>query len=223
MATSNSTDFSLTARDAINHAGKLIAVLESSESFSGADATDAKMALNLMLKGWQNTGPHIFRETFGSVTLVSATNSYVLTPQPYRIVEARYRDAAGRDIPMIELGRTDYVELPLKTSAGVPTQFYVDVQRSSTTMYVWPVLATAAGETIQYTYQRRFEDIDSLNNEIDVPQEHLEMVSYNLADRIMDMYGRRNDRITARAELLLRAANDAEREDFVQFVPGGVW
>lgn len=219
MATSGSIDFSLTAREVIIHALRLIRVQDAVSDASGADASNAMQTLNLMLKGWQHNGPDIFRITNGSVTLVSATSSYALSPQPYRVIEARYRDASGRDLPMIELGRLDYQELPLKSAAGIPTQFYVDVQRTATTLYTWPVLATATTETIKYTYQRRFEDVDALDNEIDVPQEHLEMVSYSLADRLMDFYGMDNGRITQRAMMLYQKAIDAEREPFVQFVP----
>lgn len=223
MATSGSTDYSLTARQVVDHALKLIRELDGTQSASGADAKEALVSLNLMLKSWQHSGPHIFRDTFGSLTLTDATASYALNPQPYRVVEARYRDTAGRDIPMFELGRQEYVDLPLKAATGVPTQYYVDYQRGATNLYVWPVLATATTESVQYTFQRRFEDVDSLNEEIDVPQECLDLVAYNLADRLLDLFGKDIPRITQRAALLKQQSEDEEREDFVQFVPAEGW
>lgn len=220
MATSGSIDFSLTAREVITHALRMIGVAAVFEDASGEDASIAMRQLNLMLKGWQNAGPHIFRQTEGSATLVTSTASYALSPRPYRVLDARYRDANGRDLPMLELTRQEYYDLPLKTSTGVPTTYYFDHQRAAGTLYVWPVPASVTTETIRYTYQRVFEDIDDLANEIDVPSEHLDLVTYALADRLMDLYGKDNGRITQRAMMLERNARDMDREAVIRMVPG---
>jgi hypothetical protein len=123
---------------------------------------------------------------------------------------------------MEELTREEYYDIPLKTAAGTPTHFYVDYQRAAVTFYTWPVLADATTETVKYTYQRKYEDIDDLGNDIDVKAEFLEVVDYNLAARLADHYGRKGEhinRIIARAQLLLDEALDDDREGYVQFVP----
>lgn len=220
MATSGSIDYSLTARQVITHALRMIGVAAVFEDPSGEDSSIAMTQLNLMLKGWQNAGPHIFRQTEGSATLVASTVSYSLSPRPYRVLDARYRDANGRDLPMMELTRAEYYDLPLKTSTGVPTTYYFDPQRAAGTLYVWPVPSSVTTETVRYTYQRVIEDIDDLANDIDVPSEHLDLVSYALADRLMDLYGKDNNRITQRAMLLERNARDMDREPVIRMVPG---
>ena len=220
MATSGSIDYSLTASQVITHALRLIGVAAVFEDPSGEDAAIAKTQLNLMLKGWQNAGPHICRQTEGSATLVAGTASYALSPRPYRVIDARYRDANGRDLPMLELTRQEYYDLPLKTSTGVPTTYYFDPQRAAGTLYVWPVPASVTTETIRYTYQRVIEDIDSLSNDIDVPSEHLDLVTYALADRLSDLYGKDVPRITQRAGLLTAQARDMDREPIIRMVPG---
>lgn len=219
MATSGSIDFSLTAREVITHALRMIGVVSIHEDASGEDATFAMRHLNLMLKGWQHSGPHIFRQTEGSVALVASTASYALSPRPYRVIDARYRDTSSRDLPMLELTRADYYDMPLKTSTGIPTSWYFDPQRSTGTLYVWPVPASVTTETIRYTYQRAFEDVDDLANDIDVPNEHLELVAYSLADRLMDIYHTEFPRITQRAMLLQRQASDMNREPVIRFTP----
>jgi hypothetical protein len=94
-------------------------------------------------------------------------------------------------------------------------------------MYVYQPLAAVTSETIKYTYQRKFEDIDALTNNLDVRQEHLELVGYNLASRLADDYGRASpvtDRVIARAEALLQGFLDDDREDEIRFVPAyGGW
>lgn len=220
MATSGSTDYTLTAREVATQSLRLIRVTPVFDTPSAEDLTQAIATLNLMLKGWETDGPHIAHQTEGSVAVVAATPSYSLSPRPYRLIEARYRDANGRDLPMHELTRAEYFEFPIKTTQGTPTQYYYDPQVSTGTLYVWPVLAAATTETIQYTYQRVFEDIDNPANNLDIPQEWLDMVVYNLADRLLDVYGKDNDRITKRAMMLLRQAKDMDREPVVRFQPG---
>ncbi len=219
MATSGSTDFNLTAREIVTFALKQLRMVGAGETPSAEDMTDGIEALNLMLKAWQMTMPNLWRQTEGTLTLTSATASYSLTAA-YRVISARFRQS-GRDIPMALLTREEYQNLALKTSSGIPTQYYFDPQRASGTLYVWPVLATAAGETIQYTYQRRFEDIDDPANDLDVPQEALQTVGYALAEELLDSFGK-DDATAARIIRKSTAAKNnlkmADREDVVRFV-----
>lgn len=220
MATSGSIDYSVNARELCTFALQLIRVVPIGETASSEDMDRAKTALNMMMKTMQLQAPSLWRQTFGNVTLVTSTASYTLTPKPFRVIEARYRDTSGRDLPMEEMTRQEYVDLPLKTTTGVPTSYYVDVQRAATTLYVWPVPSSATTETVQYTYQRVFEDIDSLDNDLDVPQEHLETLGYQLAARLHATYGKSIPEVLAMAKYLMDMASDADREPFVRFIPG---
>lgn len=221
MATSGSTDLSMTAREVIDYALKKIRVLDPTETASAEDAEDAQRELNLMLKSWQKH-ENLWRYTEGSITLLASDVDYTLSPQPHRVVSARYRNAGGTDLPMSLLTREEYYNLPLKTSNGSPTQFYVDYQRASAVFYVWQSLAAVTTETIKYTYLRKFEDIDSLDNELDIRQEHFELVGLNLAARLADDHGRTGEvinRVIARGEVLLQEFLDDDREDEIRFVP----
>lgn len=221
MATSGSIDFSLTARQVITGALQRINMLAEHETPSPSQASRAMRELNMMLKGWQKH-ENLWRLTEGSVALAANTAAYVLSPVPHRVISARYRSAGGIDLPMREMVRNEYYDLPLKSSTGIPTQYYIDYQRSAVTMYAWQLLTSVSTETVQYTFQRKFEDVDALDNDIDVKSEHLEVVDFNLAARLADCYGRTGahiDRIIARAQMLLNEALDDDREDFIQFIP----
>jgi hypothetical protein len=222
MATSGSIDFNMSAREVITYALRKINILAETEDPGADQAARAMTELNVMLKGWQKH-ENLWRLTEGSVALTDATASYSLSPIPHRVVSVRYRNTGGTDLPMEEMSRQEYYDLPLKTSAGTPTSYYVDYQRATVTLFVWPVLADATTETFKHTYQRKFEDIDALDNDIDIKQEHFEVVGYNLAARMADDYGRKGEhisRIIARAEMLLQDALDDDRETSIQFVPG---
>ena len=219
MSTSGTITFNLTAREVIEFALKKLRVIGSLEHPTADQWETGKQALNLLLKTLQVRAPNLWRQTDGSVALVAGTASYTLSPMPFRVEECRYRSAAGIDLPMWENTRQDYKEIPLKTSQGVPTTFYVDYQRASTVLYVWPVPASVTTETVQYTYQRKAQDIASQSDDIDIPQEHLETVGYLLADRLQDDFGTDYVRVTQRAEYLLQQAEAADREPTVRFIP----
>lgn len=219
MATSGSIDYNLNARQLCTYALKKIRIIGQGETPSAEDMADALEELNVMLKGWQLSGPNLWRQTFGSVTMVAGTASYVLSPRPYRIIECRYRNTSGTDLPMTEMVRQDYVDIPQKTSTGTPTQFYVDQQRASVSLYVWPVPASATTETVQYTYQRVFEDLDALTNDIDIPQEYEDVVGYALADRLQETFGKEIKGVSQRAAYLMAMASAADRETSVRFEP----
>lgn len=219
MATSGSTDFSLNARDLCKFALKKIRVIGHAEDMAPEDAGTAREELNLLLKGLQLEAPSLWRQTDGSVSLVANTSSYTLSPRPFRVYECRYRSAAGIDLPLYEMTRQEYMDLPLKTSAGTPTCYYVDYQRAATILYLWPVPVSATTEACHYTYQRIFEDLDALNDDVDIPQEYLETVGYLLASRLADTYGKDVPLIVQRAEHLKQIAEQADREAIVRFVP----
>lgn len=222
MATSNSIDLSMTARDIITAALKKLAIIGPGQTGDADDVSDARGELNRMLKGWMQH-KSLWRMTEGSATLVADTGSYTLSPDPYRVISARYRDANSIDTPMARLSRDEYYDLPQKTANGVPTQFYVDRQRASSVLYVWPVKLTVSGETVQYTYQRKFDDVDTLDEEVDIRQEWFDLVVHNLAARLADshgMSGARVDRVIARAGQMLAEALDDDREEYVRFYAG---
>lgn len=219
MATSGSIDFSMTAANLATFALRKAGIVSIYDTPSAEDMAETIRDLNMMLKSWQRSGPNLFRQTFGSATLVAATGSYVLSPRPYKVIEARFRNASARDLPMREMTRQEYVDLPHKTSSGTPTSYYVDRQRASTTLYVWPVPASVTTETIQYTYQRVIEDIDSGSDDLDIPQEWFETVGYALAERVLDAFDKENPFIRRRAAQLYQAALDDDREAVVRFEP----
>ncbi len=227
MSTSGTTSFTLTAAQVITYALKKIGVIRAGGAVPGDVAEDARLELEMMLKEWALTGPCLFTKREGSVTLTVNTQSYPLSGSvPLRILDARYRDASGRDLPMEALTRQEYFGLPLKASRGAPSQYYFDPQGAASALYVWPVLPAVNGETIQYTYQRRIEDIGVITNAIDIPQEWLSTLGYGLAARLLDDYGIADaigGRIRERAQSLRQLAMDYDREDTVYFAPDARW
>jgi hypothetical protein len=221
MATSNSINLSLTANEVIEYALRKINVLPEGQSAPASMSSRALRELEVMLKEWMKY-PAIWRRKESYISLLAATSGYNLNPRPYRIIRVRYRNSSGHDLPMYEMTHEEYYDLPNKTSAGTPTAWFFDPQRGTSSLFVWPLIASVTTETLRVTHQRRIEDIDSVDNEVDVDQEHLSTVGYNLAARIADDYGKAGphiDRIIARAEEMKKDMMDGDRPNSIRFVP----
>lgn len=222
MATSGSTNYSLTARQVIEFALRKVNLIALGNTSSGEMAAEALLELNIMLKEWMKYDS-LWRLTEATLTPSSDTATISLSTQnPYRVVDCRYRNTDSIDTPMMELTRQEYFDIPDKTATGYPTSWYADNLRASDTLYFWPVIDTVSTDRIIMTYQRRYEDVDDPGNEIDVPQEHLSVVAFNLAARLADNFGKNGphvDRIVARAQQLLEEVLDADRPEIIRFVP----
>jgi hypothetical protein len=183
----------------------------------------ALMTLNVMLKAIQIPTATLWKISTGSITITDATASYAVTGRPVNIDSVNYR-RSGADLPMLRLTWEEYRDLPDKASAGQPTQFHYQRLRETATLYVWPVLATAAGETLEWSGRAEIEDVAATTDTLDVPGEWYEAIIYGLADRLCDAFPvapQRRQIIMARAESALRKAEDGDRPDVVRINPWG--
>ncbi len=139
--------------------------------------------LNRLMKSWQAREESIdFLRSSMSVA-ATATATQTLSPvRPIWINSVRFKQGTS-EIPMQSMTREEYDDLPVKSSTGVPTCYYYDRQKEAAVFYVWPVLATASGETFEITYQREFEDLD-LNDNIDLPGEWWDAAVFGTAYRL---------------------------------------
>lgn len=185
------------------------------------EAKDGMDELNVMLKGWQAQPGFVWAKERMSLTL-STASEYTLNPvRPLEVLSARLK-RSGIETPMTKLTGDEYDLLPNKSSTGLPTQFYYDRQKEAAKLYVWPVLATANGETVEITYTREVEDITSLSQIIDVPAEWWDAVIYNLAARLQETapMASHSPLVPQRAQALLDQNLAFDQEDSVFFYAG---
>lgn len=170
-------------------------------------AEHAVRVLNRIMKAWQlDDAAPSFLKASQTLPLTRAA-SYTLAPKrPVRILSARLK-RQGIEIPMIRLTRDEYDTLPVKTTTGLPTQFYYDRQKEAALFYVWPVLAVANRETVEITYEREFEDV-GINDNIDLPGEWWDVAVLQLASRLVHAHGSEAAKasIPGRAEMALNKA-----------------
>tara|TARA_R110002096_G_scaffold233464_3_gene423502 strand:- start:188 stop:1060 length:873 start_codon:yes stop_codon:yes gene_type:complete len=104
--------------------------------------------------------------TSGATTTVSAAPSLVDTQNTIDIISAVIRRGSN-DITIERIGRSEYLQIPSKTTAGRPTQFFLDKQ-------ITPVIKlwqTPENSTDILIYDRlvRMDDADAAQNDMGVP------------------------------------------------------
>jgi len=150
---------------------------------AGFNLKSARRSLNIMFQEWANRGLHYWEVANNSITLVDGQATYTM----YRstddgtsdatavygvddVLEASYRNSSSVDFPLTKINRSEYQALSNKTDEGTPTQYFVQrfIDKVTITLYLTPG-STEAGNTINYYYVKRIQDVGVYTNATDVP------------------------------------------------------
>jgi len=164
------------------------------QGVSGNQLRMARRSLNIMFQEWANRGLHYWEVANNSITLVDGQATYTM----YRstgdgtsdatavygvddILEASYRNS-NIDTPLTKINRSQYQALSNKTSEGTPTQYFVQrfIDKVTITLYLTPG-STEAGNTINYYYVKRIQDVGDYTNATDVPYRFVPCMASGLA------------------------------------------
>jgi len=162
---------------------------------AGFNLKSARRSLNIMFQEWANRGLHYWEVANNSLTLVDGQAEYTM----YRstsdgtsdataiygvddILEASYRNSSSVDFPLTKINRSAYQALANKTDEGTPTQYFVQrfIDRVTITLYLTPG-STEAGNTINYYYVKRIQDVGDYTNATDVPYRFVPCMCAGLA------------------------------------------
>lgn len=208
MATSGVIDGTLTVRQIGEDALQLLSVLGAGETYSGDDGQVIIRRLNAMLKSWQTDGVNLWRETDLTFPTAIGQATYTLSPRPLQVQEVRID--YGYQRPLQIWGWGEYMSIPNKAALGIPTAVMINRQRDDVTMTFWPVPMQV--DTIYYSAGRVIEDVTDLDETLDIPQEWIECVTYNLAVKLFPAFGgQRIEMITQEAGNLYSLMRDFDR------------
>jgi len=165
------------------------------QGVSGNQLRSARRSLNIMFQEWGNRGLHYWEVANNSLTLVNNQAVYTM----YRatsdgtsdataiygvddVLEASYRNASNVDSPLTKVNRSTYQALANKTSTGAPSQYFVQrfIDRVTITLYLTPG-SSEAGNTINYYYVKRIQDVGDYTNATDVPYRFVPCMAAGLA------------------------------------------
>ncbi len=199
MATSGSTDFSVSRDDIIKRALRILGVLAQGETPKTDQTTEAAVALNGLVKAWEADGMPLWAIKSFSVPLTSGISTYqigvgktVNTPKPLKVIQAfNHNVSSNVDVPIRIITRQEYNILGNKTSTGNPIQVYYEPLSDYGILHVFPVPSTVeqSANVIVIYYQRPFEDFDISTDTPDFPQEWYDAITYGLATRLAPEYG----------------------------------
>lgn len=138
-----------------------------------------------------STTAQIVTALSGAAAIDNHVYSYTTKAQrPLDIYEVRLVKSDGTEQSLSDpVSRNEYMALTNKDSPGSPNQVYFDPQRTNAVIKTWPVCNNVK-EYIKFTGRYPIQDVDDLTDDIDIPQEWLEAVAWNLAPRLAPKYGK---------------------------------
>lgn len=174
MATSNSRDFDLDVAELVEEAYERCGL----EIKTGYDAKTARRSLNLMFADWANRGINLWTVQLGTQTLTAGTTEYTLTSDVVDLLEVVVR-RNNTDFQVQRISRSDYQNLPNKTTSGRPSSIYVDKQIAPK-INLWPAPENST-DVLRYYFIQRIQDADAAINNMDAPFRFLPCMAAGLA------------------------------------------
>ena len=162
MATSDSRDFDLDVGEIVEEAYERCGL----EVRTGYDARTARRSLNIMFSEWANRGLNLWTVNSATQALTEGTSSYTFTAEYTDLLEVVLR-RSGTDFSMSKISRGEYLNLPIKTQKGRPTQYYFDRQITPK-IFLWPTPENST-DTFVYDALTRIQDADTAKNTMEVP------------------------------------------------------
>ena len=174
MATSTTTTFDLNIDDIIQEAYERCGL----EIKTGYDAKTARRSLNLMFADWANRGINLWTVQLGTQALTAGTTEYTLTSDVVDLLEVVVR-RNNTDFQVQRISRSDYQNLPNKTTSGRPSSIYVDKQIAPK-INLWPAPENST-DVLRYYFIQRIQDADAAINNMDAPFRFLPCMAAGLA------------------------------------------
>ena len=166
MATSNSTNFEPDVTEFVEEAFERCGL----ELRTGYDLKTAKRSINLMLAEWANRGLNQWTIEQATQTVTKGTNQYTLDSNIIDILDCSLRrdtDGTNLDLQMTKISRSEFLNIPTKSTQARPNQFFLDKQVSPV-LNIWP---TPENNTDVLVFNKlvRMDDADTATNTMDMP------------------------------------------------------
>lgn len=201
MSTSGVQSFNMTAGQIVEKAFHVLGKASEGEAMTPRMYADGLSSLNLLIKTI-GAADRLWIRTERTVALVAGQAAYPLVPRALRVLSARRR-SSGIDVPLLEMSRQEYDDMPSKVSnPATPVSFYFDPQVTAGNLYVWPVASASIAATaeLRLTVLRRMDDMVSSTDDLDMPQEWFQAVIWNLADDLETEYPVNDARLAGKIE-----------------------
>ena len=172
---------------------------------------------NFTMQALSNSGAKQYELQLYTYTVALNQPSYVF-PQEFLRPFTSTRRRAGVDIPVLNISRWDYEDIPNKLSNGAPSECFWDASGAYAsqprTMYLWPVPENST-DVMRHWMIRSPEIITGIAETAPISTEWLDAFCDDLALRIARKFNpsaiQTNDMVNTRANSFM-AARQADRE-----------
>mgnify|MGYP003111019615 FL=1 len=166
MATSSSTNFEPDVTEFVEEAFERCGL----ELRTGYDLKTAKRSINLMLAEWANRGLNQWTIEQATQTVTKGTNQYTLNSNVIDILDCSLRrdtDGTNLDLQMTKISRSEFLNIPTKSTQARPNQFFLDKQVSPV-LNIWPTPENST-DVLVFNKLVRMDDADTATNTMDMP------------------------------------------------------
>ena len=166
MTTSSSTDFEPNVAEFVEEAFERCGL----ELRTGYDLKTARRSINIMLAEWANRGLNQWTIEQTTQALTKGTSSYSLNSNVIDILDMVIRRTANStetDISMSRLSRSQYINIPNKTTEARPSQFFFD-KLTTPAIKIWPAPENST-DILVFNKIVRMDDADKGTNTMDMP------------------------------------------------------
>jgi hypothetical protein len=166
MALSGSTNFEPNVAEFVEEAFERCGL----ELRTGYDLKTARRSINLMLAEWANRGLNQWTIEQATQTVTEGTTDYSLNSNIIDILDVVLRRTINQtqtDISMNRVSRSEYINIPNKTTKARPSQFFLD-KLSTPTLKIWPAPENST-DILVFNKIVRMDDADKGTNTMDMP------------------------------------------------------
>ena len=166
MALSGRTNFEPTVAEFVEEAFERCGL----ELRTGYDLKTARRSINLMLAEWANRGLNQWTIEQATQTVTEGTTDYSLNANIIDILDVVLRRTINQtqtDISMNRVSRSEYINIPNKTTKARPSQFFF-YKLSTPTLKIWPAPENST-DILVFNKIVRMDDADKATNTMDMP------------------------------------------------------
>ena len=166
MALSGSTDFEPNVAEFIEEAFERCGL----ELRTGYDLKTARRSINLMLAEWANRGLNQWTIEQGTQTVTQGTTDYTLNANVIDVLDVVVRrdvNSTQTDISINRISRSEYLNIPNKTTQARPSQFFLD-KLTAPVLKIWPAPENST-DVLVFNKIVRMDDADKATNTMDMP------------------------------------------------------
>ena len=211
-----------TPRDIVNLALKTANVVGVGQSALAEDINDSFNMLNMMLAQWQRRRYMVYNletigiQATGAESYTIGLNQQFNSIRPVKLESAFFRMQGGSTLPVdyplqVLRAQEDYNRISIKNLNAFPQYIYYSTGFPVGNIFVWPIPNNQY--EIFITVMVQLQAFQNLSQEIILPPEYLDAMQWNLADRILTIYGMpENPKITKYAESSMRTIQEVNSQ-----------